>query len=101
MPTVKKIQFGDGLDVTDLGGGKIRVDGSGGGSGGGGAGGTYVHTQSSLAAVWTVTHNLNAWPSVTVVDSGGSEVIPTLQYTDANTLVLTFGAATSGKAYLN
>jgi len=28
-----KIQFGDNLDVTDLGGGEIRVDGGGGGSG--------------------------------------------------------------------
>lgn len=34
MSTFTKIQFGDGLDVTDLGGGAIRVDGSGGGAAG-------------------------------------------------------------------
>src|SRR5215831_3136114 len=33
MATVTKIQFGDGLDVTDEGSGVIRVDGSGGPAG--------------------------------------------------------------------
>jgi len=35
LPTFDHIQFGDGLAVTDLGGGVIRVDAGGGGGGGG------------------------------------------------------------------
>jgi microcystin-dependent protein len=62
---------------------------------------TYVHTQTPLAALWTVTHNLNRYPSVTVVDSGGSELLADLDYVSANEVTLGFGAATSGKAYLN
>jgi len=103
MPTYKKINFGDGLTVVDEGGGVITVNAGGGGGGGTGAGpgNTFIFTQTTPATTWTVTHSLNAFPSVTVVDSGGSEIIPTLVYTDSNTVTLTFGSATSGKAFLN
>lgn len=47
------------------------------------------------------THNLNAYPSVTVVDSAGTVVIGEVQYIDANTLVVRFLAPFSGKLYLN
>lgn len=62
---------------------------------------TYVHTQSVLAATWLVEHHLGKYPAVDVVDSGGSVVIPDVLYIDENTVQLTFGAATSGKAYVN
>ena len=62
---------------------------------------TYTHTQSSASATWTITHNLNCFPSVSVVDSAGSVVIGDVNYTNANTLVVTFAAAFGGKAYLN
>src|SRR5262245_24276574 len=62
---------------------------------------TYVHTQTPLAAVWTVVHNLNRFPSVTVVDTGGTVIIPNVHYDSANQVTIMFGAATSGKAYLN
>lgn len=62
---------------------------------------TYTHTQNSASATWTITHNLNCFPSVTVVDSAGSVVIGDVSYTNANTLVITFVAAFGGKAYLN
>lgn len=62
---------------------------------------TYTHTQSSASATWTINHNLNCFPSVTVVDSAGSVVIGDVSYTNANTLVVTFVAAFGGKAYLN
>ena len=62
---------------------------------------TYTHTQSSASATWTINHNLNCFPSVTIVDSAGSVVIGDVSYTNANTLVVTFVAAFGGKAYLN
>jgi hypothetical protein len=68
-----------------------------------GAGGdlAYVHTQGAASASWVVPHNLNKFPSVSVVDSGGSVVLPDVLYTDANHVTVQFGSATSGKAYCN
>ena len=71
------------------------------GGAGGGADAHYVHTQVALSAVWTVVHNLGKFPSVSVVDSGGTELLANVVYIDANNLTLTFGAPTSGKAYMN
>jgi len=62
---------------------------------------TFIFTQSVPSASWDILHNLGQYPSVTVVDTGGSEVIPSVLYISANQIVLTFGSATSGKAYLN
>lgn len=61
----------------------------------------YIHTQSTPAATWTITHNLNKFPSVTVVDSANTEVIGDVQYTNNTTLTVAFSSAFSGKAYLN
>ena len=65
----------------------------------GGAG--YEHTQSSAASTWTVTHNLGRHPSVTVVDSAGTEIDAELQYVSTNQLILKFGFSFAGKAFLN
>jgi hypothetical protein len=63
--------------------------------------GTYTHTQTSSSATWTITHNLNCFPSVTVVDSAGSVVVGDVVYISANVVSVTFVAAFGGKAYLN
>lgn len=60
-----------------------------------------VHTQSAAAEVWTITHNLNRYPSVTVVDSSGAEVLGNVRYVSANQITVTCGGATGGVAYLN
>lgn len=62
---------------------------------------TFVFTQSGLSAIWTIIHNLNCYPSVTVVDTGGTELIPDVNYINDDELVLMFANPTSGKAYLN
>jgi hypothetical protein len=62
---------------------------------------TYIFTQLSPSAVWVITHNLGQYPSVTVVDTGESVLIPSVHYDSNNVLTVTFGSATSGKAYLN
>jgi microcystin-dependent protein len=61
----------------------------------------YVHNQVPLASTWTVAHMLGKFPTVAVVDSGNSVILPDIAYVDNNNLTLTFGAATSGKAYVN
>lgn len=67
----------------------------------------FTHTQGEAADTWTVTHNLNRYPSVTVVDNSG---VPLegfeLAYTNTNVLTLKFyiaGAlsAVDGQAFIN
>ena len=67
---------------------------------------TYTHNQSTTSNTWTITHNLNRFPSVTVVDSTNTIVIGTVVYNSANQLTITFFEGSSalafqGKAYLN
>lgn len=62
---------------------------------------TFVFNQLSPSTTWNITHSLNRYPSVTVVDSGDSEIIPNVHYVSPDILVLTFANPTSGKAYLN
>jgi hypothetical protein len=61
----------------------------------------YAHTQGTASATWTINHNLDFYPNVTVVDSGGTIVEGEISYTTRNQVVLTFTAAFSGKAYLS
>jgi hypothetical protein len=62
--------------------------------------GGKIHTQTSEASTWTVTHNLGVqYPNVTVYNSSNEIIIPqTITATDANTLTLTFGSAVAGYA---
>lgn len=65
------------------------------------AGATYVHTQNSADSTWVIVHSLGRFPSVTVVDSAGSEVVGDVTYDSDNQVTVRFTAAFSGKAYLN
>ncbi len=67
---------------------------------------TYTHNQSSTSDTWVITHNLNRFPSVTVVDSANTIVQGTVVYNSNKQLTVTFFSGTSalafqGKAYLN
>ena len=61
----------------------------------------YVHTQSVASDTWEITHDLDKYPSVTVVDSGGNVVVGDVRYIDTSNIVVTFRGAFSGVAYLN
>tara|TARA_R110001592_G_scaffold92874_4_gene270218 strand:+ start:2121 stop:2882 length:762 start_codon:yes stop_codon:yes gene_type:complete len=61
----------------------------------------YVHTQSEASATWTVIHNLSKHPSITVVDSAGTQVIGQVDYVSNSRCTLTFVGAFSGIAYAN
>lgn len=67
----------------------------------GSSGARYVHTQSSPSTSWTITHNLAAFPSVTVVNSAEDVVYGDINYISNNVVSATFTAAFSGKAYVN
>jgi len=61
----------------------------------------YVHNQNSPATTWTINHNLEFVPNITVVDSAGTVVEGSYDYPNNSTVVLTFSAPFSGKAFLS
>ena len=61
----------------------------------------HVHDQGNAAAEWVVTHNLNKYCSVTVVDTANTVVIGEIEYNSVNQATLTFQSAFAGKAYFN
>ncbi len=62
---------------------------------------TYVHTQATASSEWLVNHNLNKFPSVTVIDSAGDELLAGINYISQNSLTVSFSQATTGKAVCN
>lgn len=60
----------------------------------------FEFIQSTAATTWTVTHNLNRYPSVTILDGSNNAVSANLSYPDANTVTITFASAFAGTAYL-
>tara|TARA_R110002073_G_scaffold95317_1_gene221273 strand:+ start:35 stop:289 length:255 start_codon:yes stop_codon:yes gene_type:complete len=67
---------------------------------------TFTHNQNTTSDTWVITHNLNRFPSVTVIDSGNSIVQGTVVYNSNKQLTITFfsggsALAFQGKAYLN
>jgi hypothetical protein len=61
----------------------------------------YVHPQDVASAIWTVRHNLNKFPSCTMVLSTGQQGYGDVTFIDENELTITFAGAESGKAYIN
>ena len=61
----------------------------------------FTFVQSGASATWTIQHNLEKFPSVTVIDSANNVVYGNTTYTDENNLIINFSAPFSGKAYLN
>ena len=62
---------------------------------------TFIFEQGETSTTWNVTHNLNKYPSVTVIDSAGTTVDCTVTYINSNECELKFNAAFKGTAYLN
>jgi hypothetical protein len=61
----------------------------------------YVFTQAVASATWAVQHNLNKFPSCTMVLSTGQQGYGDVTFIDQNNLTITFASAESGKAYIN
>lgn len=62
---------------------------------------TFVFDQQVASNEWVITHNLNKYPSVTIIDTLDRVVYGEIQYLSANQLKLSFTSNFSGKAYLN
>jgi hypothetical protein len=72
----------------------------------------YHHIQSSIPTIqtsgkwngyyiWTIQHNLNFYPSVTVFDSGNNLIEAYVDYENINTAIIVMNSAISGTAYLS
>ena len=61
----------------------------------------YDHTQSSSSATWSITHNLNKYPSVVIRTGSGSKVHAAITHNSKNALTITFAEAQTGSAHLN
>jgi hypothetical protein len=74
--------------------GQDGADGAPGGT-------TYVHTQFSADTTWNISHNLGRFPSVTIVDNAGRELLGDVSFLDSNLISIGFDLSVAGKAYLN
>ena len=62
---------------------------------------TFEFTQGVPSTTWNIQHNLNKFPSITVIDTADTVVTWQYTYIDNNNVTLTFSAGFAGKAYLN
>lgn len=62
---------------------------------------TYTHDQDIASAQWVISHNLNKYPAVQVIDSGGCWVVGQVTHNSLNQLTLDFRGSFTGKAYMN
>lgn len=67
----------------------------------GGTDATYQHVQLHALTEWTVRHNLNKYPSVSVTDASGAEIEGVVTWLTPNTLKINFSVAVAGKATCN
>lgn len=61
----------------------------------------FLYVQGVASDTWTVVHNLNKYPAVSVIDSSGQTVEGDVTYSSTNQVVITFSAAFAGQATLN
>lgn len=62
---------------------------------------TFIFEQGIASDTWQINHNLNKYPSCTIVDSADNVVEGAEKYIDENTIEIYFNGAFKGKAYLN
>ena len=62
---------------------------------------TYVFEQGIVSDTWVINHDLNKFPTVTVIDTAGTLFDAQVEYTDRNNCIVYINGATKGTAYLN
>lgn len=64
-------------------------------------GASYIHTQSSASATWTINHNLGFRPSIELFTAGGVEFMGDIVHTSLNQAVVSLASAQTGTARCN
>ncbi len=62
---------------------------------------TFTWPQTTPLAIWTISHPLNKYPSVSIVDSAGTLVEGNVEYPSISQVIIMFSSAFSGTAILN
>jgi hypothetical protein len=62
---------------------------------------TFDFIQAVPSKVWNINHNLDKYPSVSVVNNNDVLMHGEVTYIDKNNLIVSFSAGFSGKAFLN
>ena len=62
---------------------------------------TFEFTQGQPATTWNIQHNLNKFPSVSIINNNNVVINGEVTYIDNNNVQLNFSAGFTGKAYLN
>ena len=62
---------------------------------------TFDFTQGVPSTTWIIQHDLDKFPSVTVVNESKEVMIGNILYVDKDNITITFSAPFSGYAYLN
>ncbi len=67
----------------------------------------YTHHQNTASSTWTINHNTETFPNVSLKFSSSDEIYENVgafagvKYNNNNTITITLSAAESGYAYLN
>jgi|688.fasta_scaffold758067_2 hypothetical protein len=61
---------------------------------------TYVHTQNTPSATWTIEHNIGRYPQVSSFDIDEDQIIGRVDHNSTTEVVIYFNSAVAGKAYL-
>lgn len=64
-------------------------------------GSAFIYTQVSPAATWIITHNLNSFVHVTIMNVGGTIVDTDVVETSLNTTTVTFSQPQAGTAVIS
>lgn len=60
----------------------------------------YIHSQTSAQAQWIINHNLGYFPDVSVLSTGGMEVVAEIVHTSVNQVIVLFAVPYTGSAVL-
>ncbi len=62
---------------------------------------TFVYDRGGIpASSWSIQHNLNKYPQVSLIDDAGNEIEADVFYSDLNNVSVSFASPVSGKAVL-
>lgn len=61
----------------------------------------FLFKQMESKDEWIINHKLKKYPSVSIIDSAGTNVIGEVTYLDENSLRINFSSIMSGEAFLN
>ena len=61
----------------------------------------YIHIQSDATMDWTVTHNLDKIPAISIVNEDGIEIFGQITHVDKMVSKIKFSKTMRGRAYCN